>query len=179
MKNFSDKKEHSYEIAPKSKKLLDDSSPMDQEDFEQNEIKHIEDFYNRVGANYPKVASIDPEKSDIVIKQKVGDGSELSSIMDEYKINTKMEMLWSLGGTKYSPDHIIGTPKKLPKLQKDEILYGSKIMKKEEILTASSCIQCGFCTAKERFKNRINLKPKIESDLSFKIADESLCEIDK
>jgi len=64
------------------------------------------------------VASIEsiPEKSDIVIKQKVGDESELSSIMDENKINLKMEMLRSLGGNKYSPDHVIGTPKKQPKL---------------------------------------------------------------
>lgn len=66
------------------------------------------------------MASIEsiPEKSDIVIKQKVGDESEVSSIMDENKINLKMEMLRSLGGNKerYSPDHIIGTPKKQPKL---------------------------------------------------------------
>ena len=101
--------------------------------------------------------------------------------MDENKINLKMEMLRSLGGNKerYSPDHIIGTPKKQPKLQKDEILYGSIVMKKEDILTAQSKVECGFCTAKERFENRLNLKPKVESNLSFKIADESLCELDK
>jgi len=54
MKNFSDKKELSYEVWPKTGKLLDESTPFDEEeDYEQNEIKHIEDFYNRVGANYP------------------------------------------------------------------------------------------------------------------------------
>ena len=88
-------------------------------------------------------------------------------------------MLKSLGGNKYSPDHVIGTPKKAPKVSKDEVLYGTTILKKDELLTTKSCEVCGFCTAGKRFESRKYLKPKIESDLSFKIADDSLNELDK
>lgn len=54
----------------------------------------------------------------------MGDDSELSSIMDEHKINYKMQMLKTLGEPKYSPDNILGTPKKAPKLKPHEIQYG-------------------------------------------------------
>jgi len=37
--------------------------------------------------------------------------------MDENKVNFKMAMLKSLGENKYSPDNVVTTPKKIPKLR--------------------------------------------------------------
>ncbi len=45
-------------------------------------------------------------------------------------------MLKTLGGSsKISPDKVIGTPKRAPKIKSDEILYGQEIIKKHEFLT--------------------------------------------
>ncbi len=99
--------------------------------------------------------------------------------MDENKINFKMAMIKSFGEQKYSPGLGIGTPKKNPKLAKDEILFGSTVIWKEDILTIKSSFCCGFCTAKAWFENRGNLKAGKDRDLSFKIAEDSISEVDK
>jgi len=89
-------------------------------------------------------------------------------------------MIKTLGEKKYSPDNLLGTPKRVPKLKPNEIQFGSKVLSKEEIISTKSCEMCGFCTSKQRLNERQKIWPKKDyDDLSFWIADDSVCELDK
>lgn len=90
-----------------------------------------------------------------------------------------MQMIKTLGEKKFSPDNLLGTPKRVPKLKPNEILFGSKVLSKEEITSTKSCEMCGFCTSKLKLKERQKIWPKKDSDLSYWIADDSVCELDK